>query len=634
MVKLHALLIGINDYHPDSSVSSLDGCVNDVQSMEMFIEQYYGKLLTPSIKVLLNENATRENIIRAFQAHLIAAAKPGDTVLFYYSGHGSTAQTADAFKKYDPKEQDETLVCYDSRLPEHYDLADKEIAVLLSRIPEDVHTLVIADSCHSASLTRSVVKEHNLGKRRFTRPRTAEAARPLKSYLLEGDNYYADLLNAGKKVAIPHSKHLLLSACDRNEEALETTMNRGLFNTMLLDSLTQNINISYADLFVKVRQSIKSVTDDQTPTIAPKEGFNPNIIFLRKEIESNHRRHLVSFVNGHWRLDYGAIHGLPTNEESVKKLLIGIYHDVADQIPIDSVKVKKVLLKESILEFEAVDQEMIFVGEIQTMAHPMLVRLEGKPSDLKAFTELYEKKPSSYLLFDKKANTPNYRLVVNEQELLIKNKEGELIHGINALNEVAVTYILNILEQIEEWERLAQLEHPETKIDKAIEMVFFETNDEDNPVELRGDSVTLEVPCADEDEDEDGDAIGNWFEIRAQNTSTKNYYIGLFHLSAAYQVTTLFSCQQLPANSGWLTLDNEHCLFIENKNWDEITDVFKLIVSTESFDDYKFHQKGFEFGKIVPVQEITPSKTKGLKKRKKAESDWCTHTISVNTIRK
>ncbi len=634
MAKLYALLVGINEYHPNSGVTNLDGCVHDVQAMEMFIEEHYGEILNPSIKVLLNENATRENIIQNFQSHLINGVKSGDTVLFYYSGHGSTSKTAAAFRKYDPKEQDETLVCYDSRLPGNYDLSDKEIAVLLSRIPDDVHTVVIADSCHSASLTRSVVKEYNLGKKRFTKSRKAESDRPLESYLLEGDNYFSDLLEAGKKVTIPHSKHLLLSACDREEEAMETTDERGLFNSLLLDTLEQNKNITYADLFVKVRLSIKNITDQQTPAIAPKEGFNPNTIFLQKGVQNNHKRHNIKFINGNWRLDYGAIHGLPTAAASVDKLLVGIYSDIGDKKQLTAVKVKKVLLKESILIFDKTEEEETLYGEIQTMASPLLIRLEGKQPAMKTFNELYHKAPSPFLLFDKKTTQANYSLSVGKNELVIKNKAGELIHGIKGSDGHSVAYITDILERIEEWERLAKLENKSSKITDAIEMLFLDTEDENQPRELKGDSITLEYPKAGEDRDEDGDLISNWFEIRAKNTSPKNYYIALFHLSADYQVNTLFACQQLPANSGWRTLDDEHGLVIEQENRSEATDVFKLLVSTESFDDYKFQQDGFEFGKIISPQKAFHAQTRNIKKRKKAEADWCTQTITVHTIRK
>ena len=66
---LYALLIGINEYHPDAGVGSLDGCVNDVKGMESFLKEFYSDLIpSRGIKKLFNEKATRTNIIKAFQS--------------------------------------------------------------------------------------------------------------------------------------------------------------------------------------------------------------------------------------------------------------------------------------------------------------------------------------------------------------------------------------------------------------------------------------------------------------------------------------------------------------------------------------------------------------------------------------
>jgi Caspase domain len=248
MSKLHALLIAINEYHPASKVSNLDGCINDLNAMKAFVKTNYEKL-SPNIKTLTNAQATREGIIKAFDSHLIKKAQPGDTVLLFYAGHGSFAKTAEAFVPFDPKAQDETMVCYDSRLPGKHDLADKELAVLLSRIAAGVHVVVVVDACHSASITRSAVEEQQVGKTRFTPGRANEASRDLQTYLLEGDNYYAAMWKAKKEVSIPRSKHLLLSACDRDQLASETADRRGLFTTTLLSVLADNKDISYSDLF-------------------------------------------------------------------------------------------------------------------------------------------------------------------------------------------------------------------------------------------------------------------------------------------------------------------------------------------------------------------------------------------------
>jgi hypothetical protein len=64
--KLHALLVGIDDYPIEAH--RLFGCHNDVQAAKEFLEnrtnrnQYELKL-----KTLLSREATRTNIVRAFR---------------------------------------------------------------------------------------------------------------------------------------------------------------------------------------------------------------------------------------------------------------------------------------------------------------------------------------------------------------------------------------------------------------------------------------------------------------------------------------------------------------------------------------------------------------------------------------
>jgi len=89
-----ALLIGINQYPENvcdydvSHRSALAGCVTDVQLQRLLLEHRFG--FQPSdILTLTDQQATRNEIENAFQSHLIDQARPGDLVLFHFSGLGS-----------------------------------------------------------------------------------------------------------------------------------------------------------------------------------------------------------------------------------------------------------------------------------------------------------------------------------------------------------------------------------------------------------------------------------------------------------------------------------------------------------------------------------------------------------------
>ncbi len=130
--RLFALLVGIDTY---LAVNGLRGCVNDVEAMRVLLMNRYG-VPEQRIRMLTNERATRDNILNGFEEHLITnpEIRFGDQILFHYSGHGSqmTARPED----YEPDGLSETIVPYDSRTADIFDIRDKVLAALLDRLAE------------------------------------------------------------------------------------------------------------------------------------------------------------------------------------------------------------------------------------------------------------------------------------------------------------------------------------------------------------------------------------------------------------------------------------------------------------------------------------------------------------------
>ncbi|UNU27321.1 caspase family protein [Microcoleus vaginatus HSN003] len=79
-----ALLVGVDKY-PDSP---LHGCVTDVELQRELLIYRFG-FVPSDILTLTDAQATRENIETAFVTHLREQAKPGDVVVFHFSGCGS-----------------------------------------------------------------------------------------------------------------------------------------------------------------------------------------------------------------------------------------------------------------------------------------------------------------------------------------------------------------------------------------------------------------------------------------------------------------------------------------------------------------------------------------------------------------
>ncbi|PSB67243.1 hypothetical protein C7B61_07200, partial [filamentous cyanobacterium CCP1] len=204
--NIYALLVGINQYEPTSKVNPLRGCANDVQTMEAYLKERISKDINCEIKTLINEQATYAAIVDGFRNHLSKAKGERDTILFWFSGHGSQEPAPEEFWHLEPDRKNETLVCYDSRTPNGKDLADKELAYLIGELAKNnPHIVVILDNCHSGSGTRDPFQQAE--ERRI--PESTKIRR-LDSYLFPAT-----------QLDFPRGKHMVLSACRDYQTAKE-----------------------------------------------------------------------------------------------------------------------------------------------------------------------------------------------------------------------------------------------------------------------------------------------------------------------------------------------------------------------------------------------------------------------------
>ncbi|HTW48873.1 MAG TPA: caspase family protein [Acidobacteriaceae bacterium] len=198
-VSLHAqtrraLLIGINLYQPPhtaaahpagcvggrcdvSALPNLDGSLNDVAAMrDLLASPKFG--FTPADVVVLTNpdlprdprpfvtlaaaQTTRDGILAAMRRYLVDAPSRGDTVVFYYAGHGSLRINSRGTKLTvvgpDGKttHADSTLVAADAWMG-HDDVLDRESTrIFNAALDKGVKLTVILDSCHSGGFTRGV----------------------------------------------------------------------------------------------------------------------------------------------------------------------------------------------------------------------------------------------------------------------------------------------------------------------------------------------------------------------------------------------------------------------------------------------------------------------------------------------
>lgn len=188
-----ALLIGINTYqpaqttarHPDGCTGgrcdlpvfdNLDGALNDVAAMrDLLVSPKFG-FAPVSVAVLTNpalpasqlpfvslpaSQAKHDGILAAMQKFLVDEPRKGDTVVFYYAGHGSLRLNSKGNKltlMVDGKQvhADSTLVSSDAWTGS-YDVRDREMTrIFNAALDKGVKLTVILDSCHSGAFTRGI----------------------------------------------------------------------------------------------------------------------------------------------------------------------------------------------------------------------------------------------------------------------------------------------------------------------------------------------------------------------------------------------------------------------------------------------------------------------------------------------
>jgi hypothetical protein len=153
-----ALLVGINSYPQTKRFNNLQGCLNDVELQRQLLIHRFG--FNPNdIKTLKDGEATREGILTAFNEHLVKQAKPGDVVVFHFSGHGS--RVADPYKISADGLNSTFVPADDNPMAEQgivNDIMGRNLFLLMSGLKQKTENVtVVLDSCHSGGGTRGNV---------------------------------------------------------------------------------------------------------------------------------------------------------------------------------------------------------------------------------------------------------------------------------------------------------------------------------------------------------------------------------------------------------------------------------------------------------------------------------------------
>jgi hypothetical protein len=280
MPKGISLHVGVNRPNPAAfSVPPLAGCVNDAESMYCIAK----KLGYSKRRLLTDEDATFERVTSAI---LDAADRlvAGDIFLFTFAGHGAEVSDEDE----EPFEgKDEAIVLYDHML-----LDDVMGRGLWPMFEKDVRVLMVADSCHSGTVSQLVVATagivvagHTLAGGLLDMTVVSEVAvassadevtrsisgAARRRHLARERDFYKKLLSNLPASAPVEASVLLLAACDDGRDTLDG-LPHGNFTEALLEVWHDG---DFPDDYVQFRTSLekhsKLYNRSQQPQLTPPD---------------------------------------------------------------------------------------------------------------------------------------------------------------------------------------------------------------------------------------------------------------------------------------------------------------------------------------------------------------------------
>lgn len=598
--NLYAFLVGINNY--PAPVPRLSGCSNDIDAFENYLR---GRTAKDSFNLhlhkLIDEQATRQALIDGFHQHLKQAGKD-DVALFYYSGHGSQETAPEEFWAVEPDHMDETLVCYDSRSLDGWDLADKELAYLIHEVAENgPQVVMILDCCHSGSGTRDVARE--------TSVRWAPAdrrERSLDTFLFTRGSGGL-LRSAGGTVEtrswtdLPEGRHILMAACRDDETAKEYYADGkpwGAFSYFLRSTLeSANGPLTYRELFKQAQSRVRVNLSDQSPQLEASNTEDLDLAFLGGAILPRPENFTLSFDGSDWVLDAGSIYGIPAPYGNEATLLAVFPLDAQANELLDltkalgQVEVVEVLPQSSrlrVMDFEP-DLEKTYKAVVVNFPMPLLeVKLEGEEDALQLVREAMQTsapggKPSLYV--QESVGTPRLRLLALEEAFSITypGEDRALAGRVYGFNTASARKVVQRLEHITRWMRTMDLQNPGSRLPMdSVQMSILRDG-----VELTPNEQIFDYKFRN----------GRWeqpqYSLRLRNQTSEVLFCAVLGLYESFSIDVVVGKPPVRLGPGE-EFNAQKYLSIPEEIWQqgisERQDVLKLIVSTDDFDAHLLTQ--------------------------------------------
>lgn len=246
------LLVGVNY---KNTPYELYGCINDVNNMSQQLRSFFPKC--KDHRIITDDSAikpTKQNILAAMN-WLVSGLKPGENVVFHYSGHGGLIRdkNGDEVSGYDS-------CIYPVNANQIEVITDDEIrANLAMKIPKGCKCFVVIDACHSGT----AVDLRCLWES------------PSATSLAYGEN---------KKYAKTQGTVVFISGCHDMQYSMETVDKNGrpsgALTMALLDTWkTYGPVIKFKHILWDIRQYLKTNGYTQLPQMTTGDYIDPNSVF-------------------------------------------------------------------------------------------------------------------------------------------------------------------------------------------------------------------------------------------------------------------------------------------------------------------------------------------------------------------
>lgn len=218
---LHAVLVGIDQYR-DPDIRGLRCARRDAETMATLLSE---RILPEErdVRLLVDEHATRENVLRVLGEELPRAVEREDIVLLYFACHGSPE------KENPPDEISQYLILHDTSYARIFSTGldmEQDIARLMRRLHKPELVVLFLDSCFSG----------RAGGRTFEGPRFKDQANGQSSPV----NFIEDGPVSIKNLELGRGRVIIAAADDHQVAQENDALGHGYFTYFLLQALQDN----------------------------------------------------------------------------------------------------------------------------------------------------------------------------------------------------------------------------------------------------------------------------------------------------------------------------------------------------------------------------------------------------------